>query len=1536
LRLPAAIRVLAWLLVAGALAAPALAFALWYVPGTAYVRAWTRRTLETQLDALLAGDVQIDRIEALSLGGVRARGITVHDAQGRVVLRAQKLALGLSPLALLRMKLRFTHGRLEDGRIHAFPSEQTAVSLFDALMPVPSSSTTPSSSGGLEVAFEAIHVLRCTLYGDVPGVAGLDATLDEVRGEIRVEDELHVRVWQVQGRMRAPYAETTVTQASYDLDTGPLRMHAYARVKRPQDSLRAALAYSAPLEGAAARGLPKPQKDHLDLHVALEPAQPGLLSEIGLLPPDVLISPVRGHVHLAGPLDALDFSSGLSTDAGELSIRGALPTAGETVLVLESRALALDKLIAYAPEISLGLKLDVRAPVDGPIRLALRAPKLALLGVELSDAAISASYADERLTLGKASVRYGGGKIDLSGRIDASAGFALRVRANVPDLARSPVLRDTGVRGGIRTDVTLYREEGELILDGSVGWVKPRYGFYGATNEMVLEGTVHTDESFSKLSIDASGSSWGTTVLDQPIGDFDYKVKGTSPTFTADFALVDGRARSADAHLQLTVGRDDSYRFLLFPLQVGVKDREPWRAKADVTLGRDAVTFNEVFLANGVQRLDLTGAYSFTHEYRADSVLQHFDLGGLRELSGLDLADLDGVIDGKLALTGTPGHPRIDASGQLRDGQFLGMTGFSVDMTMKSVEGRFDVDTQLFLADKSRLGVYAGGEPGEGADWTEQIVHGSYSFGLDFDHVPFEVARPWLAWQGLEPPPGTVSASVRGAGSIDSPELDMKAEIHGLQWAPWPKLDLALELAHDGGMATLHRFEASDEHGSIAKLTGFLESRVSELFHPEALRTSLGTRPFELALGWQDRRLDQLPAPMRVDLPMPASGSLRIAQTDVGPAIDLAAQLGWPVNRDGLAACGTSRHPEAELTLTAVEGRTTAKLTARLDDEQLAMADFTAETPVAGWLSGSDPLFLPRTSFTLNADTPQSEEIPLLCEYITGPLRVDVSALDAFADPPELSVELHSNSLQLVAAQSQVQRLGALREARVLGKAFKLDASAGVDGPSFSVLADLDQGEGARLRATGSFPREAVFPTGMPREAWPLAKFDLEAVRAELSSLLIGLPISVRASGRVDGKAQARYDFAQDKVGLGGALALAKGTLVIGSLGQELSEVRGRLALHDDVIDVESLEMRDFDGRLSIEGKLVLAGLRELSTALTLKLREFPIRRESAQVSRLTGTLELRATTTAERTRAELTFGDLRVNLPNDLGQGLQSLDPHPDVVVEGQQRPEQDADPHRFELRVLAKNPPFRVLRNDLSATVGADIMVGYPDLTLEGAVEIERGNFELYGKRFELRESRLAFDANDSLDPLVSINAVYQSGGDEIGVRVEGRLSSPRISFSHSNPAITDPGAIIAQLLGARPSDPRVQSADATGAAAGILAGATAGLLTQSVRDEFGGAIPVLSLESNSQTLRTARIRAGVQLDQLIQRLGPLRRVVTGAYVEGFVAPGAGGTPVDPAIPPQSRSGGLLELRFPKDLVGTFEYRPVQNYRLDLAWEP
>ena len=99
-----------------------------------------------------------------------------------------------------------------------------------------------------------------------------------------------------------------------------------------------------------------------------------------------------------------------------------------------------------------------------------------------------------------------------------------------------------------------------------------------------------------------------------------------------------------------------------------------------------------MFLANGEQRLDMAGHYSYSKAYRVEATLKSFDLGGLRELSGIDLADLDGTIDGTLSLTGVPGHPRIDAEGQLRTIDAEGLLAVCVQHELDHLLGKVFVE----------------------------------------------------------------------------------------------------------------------------------------------------------------------------------------------------------------------------------------------------------------------------------------------------------------------------------------------------------------------------------------------------------------------------------------------------------------------------------------------------------------------------------------------------------------------------------------------------------------------------------------------------------------------------------------------------------------------------------------------------------------------------------------------------------------------------------------------------------------------------
>ncbi len=318
------------------------------------------------------------------------------------------------------------------------------------------------------------------------------------------------------------------------------------------------------------------------------------------------------------------------------------------------------------------------------------------------------------------------------------------------------------------------------------------------------------DQEFTRPKVALRGNAEGLAFSGYAADSFDFTIQGNKGRYTSDLSFKDAAGRGLTGHVKLEQ-HGESFHVLASPFELKVGDREPWRAQADLLLQPDGIEFHKFFLANGAQRLDLKGRYSYSKAYRVEGTIQSFDLGGLRELSGIDLADLDGTLDGTLTLSGVPQQPRIDAQGSLRNGVFLGMTDLTVLLSLVFVEGRFDVESEIGLPDGSRVSVYAGGVPGPGRGFSAQVLSGNYQFGLDFENVPFSVSKPWLSWWGIEPPPGPIGATVRGAGTWQDPITDVKSQVRGFVYQDWPPLEIDLSVEHDGKRLDLRELSVGDE-----------------------------------------------------------------------------------------------------------------------------------------------------------------------------------------------------------------------------------------------------------------------------------------------------------------------------------------------------------------------------------------------------------------------------------------------------------------------------------------------------------------------------------------------------------------------------------------------------------------------------------------------------------------------------------------------------------------------------------------------------
>ena len=291
---------------------------------------------------------------------------------------------------------------------------------------------------------------------------------------------------------------------------------------------------------------------------------------------------------------------------------------------------------------------------------------------------------------------------------------------------------------------------------------------------------------------------------------------------------------------------------------------------------------------------------------------------------------------------------------------------------------------------------------------------------------------------------------------------------------------------------------------------------------------------------------------------------------------------------------------------------------------------------------------------------------------------------------------------------------------------------------------------------------------------------------------------------------------------------------------------------------------------------------------------------------------------------------ELQVRLPDSLGRSPIELSHHPEILVVGEGDLERDGDPYELRLHVDARQP-FGLKGQDLAAEVSAELDVLYrdPDFRVDGGVQLRAGHFDVFGKRFEVEGGWLRFDGTEELDPLVNLVAVHElrsRPGETVTVTASGRLSSPQIRFASS--LTTDRAQIIALLVSGNVRQD--SELEASRQAADFLAGIASGVLTLSLREEFGSYFPAIAVESNS--LGGTRIRSGINFEDLLPEV--IREIVQGAYFEGFLnTAGQQGTQSTGQV---QDVGVRLELDFPRGVQNSYTFGGPSSWSIDVTWAP
>ena len=340
---------------------------------------------------------------------------------------------------------------------------------------------------------------------------------------------------------------------------------------------------------------------------------------------------------------------------------------------------------------------------------------------------------------------------------------------------------------------------------------------------------------------------------------------------------------------------------------------------------------------------------------------------------------------------------------------------------------------------------------------------------------------------------------------------------------------------------------------------------------------------------------------------------------------------------------------------------------------------------------------------------------------------------------------------------------------------------------------------------------------------------------------------------------------------LTGNLLLREGQAYVTALGITMERINGGLRLVNDTLRLDSLSGWS-DGRIALAGTADISTPSKPGVNLTLDVSRARVLDNEQGRLRADAAITARGPfdNIAVEGRAHIRDGVLYIP-KSDTREVISAGDPSVFAVID-------TSDVATREL-VPAQSPLLSNLRMTLTLAVDRDTWVRSADanveiysdgdlnilvdrrrsaLTLDGVVNTDRGEYQLLGKRFQIKRGAVRFIGTQELNPLLQITGEYEvkqasRPALNINILIGGTLRSPRLTLgSDAQPPISQTD-LLSYLAFGNESGSLMQFGSSSlsgGSAGGNLVGTSAALAT---RQLTGVALGVAVEELEGQAARS-----------------------------------------------------------------------------------
>jgi len=522
-------------------------------------------------------------------------------------------------------------------------------------------------------------------------------------------------------------------------------------------------------------------------------------------------------------------------------------------------------------------------------------------------------------------------------------------------------------------------------------------------------------------------------------------------------------------------------------------------------------------------------------------------------------------------------------------------------------------------------------------------------------------------------------------------------------------------------------------------------------------------------------------------------------------------------------------------------------------------------------------------------------------------LRVRLSGLDVASITKSLKAPLSAEG----SLSAEAELKGTAREPRLEGKIevvgllappFKcksVSAGFGYQERRFTVNGFIEAVKGSRVTFEGFVPLVLSFEKNgsalLKNEPWDLTVKGRAIPVGSFSASSAEVP-PVR--GYIDLEVRGSNTFADPE--FTGTCSIREGAFAVPSAGIDCRHFALGVSFGKGAVTIDSLRADIGEGFVAASGSAAFDG-RAVSGKLTgmrfdLAARNLYLTSRKKFEILFSGDLKVEGAEKESSISGAFTIEKSRFSLSSLTVRGPAGGSEAPPLLVAALKQPEPDSVPappkpkrtstmkrlgeigfvNRMQGSVRISIPSGTWLRSpEMSIEIGWDLDIVKSGTRLEffGPIQILRGQYTLYGKRFQITQGTLTFKGGEKINPDVSVSAGYvfrTTDGDKKTVTavVTGEARSPAVRFTLDGKDITETDAV-SYITTGRSMDDMAQSGGASSSASGgssgteLAASAAAGMLAGQLAYTLGGATSLDVLDIDTQnSWQSATVTVGKYL--------------------------------------------------------------------------